>query len=307
MLYNPRAGSIVRRGPAFAERIVKMLEAEGHHVTAEPTRGPGHAAQMAATAAATGADLVIVAGGDGTINEALGGLVYSPVPLAVLPAGTANVLANEIGLARMEDAVRALRGCAPVRVSAGKLTNNRGVRHFLLLAGAGFDAQVVYEVNLGLKARLGKLAYYAATWSRIGHRLPQFSVHVDGQDVRASFVLTSRVRNYGGDLEICRGAHLLDDDFEVVILEGRYVIRYLHYFAGIITGRLNAIPGARVLRTNRVELDAPSDSRIYVQVDGEKAGQLPATIEIVPEAVSLLLPDPYCERWRTSRRERVGA
>jgi diacylglycerol kinase family enzyme len=99
----------------------------------------------------------------------------------------------------------------------------------------------------------------------------------------------------------------LDDDFEVVILEGRYVIRYLHYFAGIITGRLNAIPGARVLRTNRVELDAPSDSRIYVQVDGEKAGQLPATIEIVSEAVSLLLPDPYCERWRTSRRERVGA
>ena len=106
-------------------------------------------------------------------------------------------------------------------------------------------------------------------------------------------MLVSRVRNYGGDLEIARAAHLLRPDFEVVIFEGSNSFRFAKYLLGVVFGGLSKMKGVTVVKTPRVRFEASGSNSVYVQVDGEYAGRLPATVEIVPEAITLLLPESY--------------
>jgi diacylglycerol kinase (ATP) len=248
---------------------------------------------------ARGADLVLVAGGDGTVNEVVEGMAQSPVPMGVLPAGTANVLAMEMRLgSRPERAAELLAACSPRRIALGRLTcdGGRTVRHFLLMAGIGLDAHMVYHANADLKARTGKFAYWVAGWSMIGRRLPEFEIEADGRLSRCSFALVSRVRNYGGDFQIARSTTLFDDSFEVVAFEGRSTLPYARYFTGMLLGRLEGMKGITVTRARRVTLRHPEDERVYVQIDGEHAGRLPAEIEIVPDALTLLVPPGYGDR-----------
>ena len=278
------------------ERVVEILRRGGHHVTAAPTTGPATAGEIARTQIAGGADLILAAGGDGTINEVAEGMVHSTVPLGILPAGTANVLAMEMKLGRkLEDVAERLEQCSPHRISIGHLTADGGrvSRHFLLMAGIGLDAHVVYHVSGSLKARAGKFAYWVAGWSLLGRQLPEFDVEVDGERRRCSFALLSKVRNYGGDFEIAREVSLFDDQFEVVLFEGRSSLRYVPYFVGLAANRLSGMKGVTVLRAQDVVLRKPDDQRVYVQVDGESAGHLPAKIEIVPAALTLLVPPQY--------------
>ena len=203
---------------------------------AAPTRGPRTAGAIAREHIAGGADLILAAGGDGTINEVAEGMVHCEVPLGVLPAGTANVLGMEMGLGG--DPVRAaerLDECRPRRISVGHVTCDGGrvSRHFLLMAGVGLDAHVVYHVNAALKDRIGRFAYWVAGWSLLGRRLPQFRVEIDGRPRECSFALLSKVRNYGGDFEIAKRVTLLDDEFEAVLFQGRTSLPYVKYFAGM--------------------------------------------------------------------------
>jgi diacylglycerol kinase (ATP) len=150
-------------------------------------------------------------------------MVGSSVPLGILPAGTANVLAMEMKLGR--DPVKVARRFGelqPRQVSVGHVNmNGGGARHFLLMAGIGLDAHVVYHVNAALKARTGKFAYWLAGWSLLGKRLAQFEVEAAGKRYPCSFALLSKVRNYGGDFEIARSVTLLEDQFEVVLFQGK--------------------------------------------------------------------------------------
>ena len=161
LIYNPLAGGLSGKRASRLDQVLDHLRQDGHSVTALPTSHAGHAGELAAGSVSRGADLVIVAGGDGTINEAVNGMVGAPVPLAVLPAGTANVLATEIGLGPgMLRAARQLKFLRPVRIAAGCLTcASRKPRHFLMMAGFGLDAGIVAAVQPGNKKRLGKIAY----------------------------------------------------------------------------------------------------------------------------------------------------
>jgi diacylglycerol kinase family enzyme len=118
-------------------------------------------------------------------------------------------------------------------------------------------------------------------------------VTVEGNPHNCSFALISRVRNYGGDLQIACNTSLLKDCFEVVLFEGTSTYRYLKYLAGVATRRLAGMRGVTVSQTTSVELSCPSDSRIYVQIDGEFAGRLPAKIELAAASLTLLLPPAY--------------
>jgi YegS/Rv2252/BmrU family lipid kinase len=298
VIYNPRAGKFGRAGIALVERATAILERNGHTVTVAPTTGPGTAGQIARAHIDAGAGLIVAAGGDGTINEVVEGMVHSRVPLAILPAGTANVLAMEMKLgSRLERVAERLEECRPQRIPVGRLICDGGRvdRHFMLMAGIGLDAHIVYNVNAGLKARVGKVAYWVAGWSLLGKRLGQFSVEAGGQRRECSFALISKVRNYGGDFEIARNVNLMDDEFELVLLEGRNTLRYVKYFTGMVLNNLAGMKGASVLRADRINICCPSDDRIYVQIDGEFAGRLPAEIRIVPDALTLLIPPAYLE------------
>ncbi len=265
-------------------------------MTLAPTTGPRTAGGIASEHIGRGADLVIVAGGDGTINEAAEGMIHSPVPLAILPAGTANVLAMETKVGpRLERAAARLDELEPRRIAVGRISCDHGrvSRHFLCMAGVGLDAHIVYHVNSGLKARAGKFAYWLAGWSLFGRSLTQFQVSFGGEARECSFALVSRVRNYGGDFQIAPTVTLLDDGFEVVLFEGRSSVRYVKYFAGMALKRLPGMKGVTVLRTGCLELTAPEDRRVYAQIDGEFAGHLPVEIGIVPDALTLLVPREY--------------
>ncbi len=251
---------------------------------------------MAREFAERGADLVLAAGGDGTINEVAEGLVHTAVPLGILPAGTANVLANEMRLTdHLERAAVRLRDSRPYRISVGHLTCENGAvsRHFLMMAGVGLDAHVVYRVSARLKSWAGKAAYWVAGWSFLGRRLAEFQVEVNGRQRKCSFALVSKVRNYGGDFEIARQVSLFDDSFEVVLFEGSSSLRYVKYFTGLVLNRIDGMNGVTVLREKCLKLTDPEDQRVYVQIDGEFAGHLPAHLRIVPDALTLLVPPEY--------------
>jgi len=265
-------------------------------VTCCATTGPCTAGALAREQIARGADLILAAGGDGTLNEVAEGMAHSQVPLGVLPAGTANVLAMEMKLGGdFLGAARRLGDCRPQRISIGQVSADAGAttRHFLLMAGIGLDAQIVYKVSAPLKAHIGKLAYWVAGWGMLGRSLPEFSIEADGVTHRCSFALVSKVRNYGGDFEIARDVSLFDDHFEVVLFQGRSTLRYVRYFAGLVANRIAGIPGIVVLRARRVSAPQPFDARIFLQIDGEFAGRLPAEIRIVPDALTLLVPPEY--------------
>ena len=266
-------------------------------MTSIPTTGPGTASAIARDSIEKNADAIIAAGGDGTINEVLNGVVGTDVPLAILPAGTANVLAVEMELGRnMIDAADQLESCVPARISVGLLQNQVEERHFLLMAGIGLDALIVYNIDARLKARIGKAAYWLAGFSQFGKALPEFDVRVMGHLTRCSFALASRVRNYGGDLWIARGASLFSDHFEVVLFEGAHSLPYMKYFLGVLTGRLAHMQGVSILQTDTLQVECATDPGIYVQVDGEFAGRLPATFTIVPRAVTLLVPPAFRDK-----------
>jgi diacylglycerol kinase family enzyme len=245
-----------------------------------------------------GADLIVVAGGDGTINEAAEGLIASAVPLGILPAGTANVLATEMKLGgNLEKVAHRLGELVPKRISVGHLSCDGGAvsRHFLLMAGVGLDAHVVHRVNAALKAKTGKFAYWVAGWSLLGKRLAEFDVEIEGTKRKCSFALLSKVRNYGGDFEIARSVTLLHDRFEVILFEGSTATSYVKYFAAMAFNRLRGMSGVTVVRADQVTIAAADGRRAYVQIDGEIGGTLPAEIRIVPDALTLLAPKGYGE------------
>jgi len=263
-----------------------------------PTPGPNKAGELARRAAQDGCDLVLAAGGDGTINEAINGLVGNPVVFGALPAGTANVLANELGLSNRPDrAASQLLHAVPTRIPLGAYDRpGHSRRHFALMAGIGLDARIVYELDLNLKARLGKLAYWHGGFRQLGRRVPQFTIKVHGVPHVASFALITRVRNYGGDFEIAKRVRLTDAEFEVVLFQNHEWHDYLRFFGAVVTNRLYTTPGVTICRASEAVIAPPEDERIYVQMDGEAVGSVPATISSVPDSLTLLIPKGYSDR-----------
>lgn len=274
------------------QRVQAILESGGINARLTPTAAPGHATELAAQAVADGADLVIAMGGDGTVNEVLNGMANQKVPLAVIPAGTANVFCCETGIPRQpEKAARLLPEWVEATVALGWLRFVKGPsRYFLCMAGAGFDAAIVQRVEPSVKRRLGKLAYWSAGFAAFGEKLAILRARADGEERLTGFALTSRVRNYGGDLSIATKASLFADRFELVTFNGRSTIPYTIYLAGAAIACATRMPGVNSLLTRKVELTAENGATVYIQADGEAAGQLPVTIEIAPAALTVLVP-----------------
>jgi diacylglycerol kinase family enzyme len=245
-------------------------------------------------------------------------MANSDVPLGILPAGTANVLANELGIGKtMERAAEVLADSLQERVALGVISSETSRdpetsrheasrRYFLLMAGAGLDADIVYHLDQRMKAAFGKVAYWVGGFSKVGRRIPEFTVQADGREYRASFALLSRVRNYGGDLEIAPTISLLDDEFEMVLFEGESSLGFLKYMLAVVVHRQRAMRGITIVRTRQATFSAPGDLKIHLQVDGEYAGLAPARVEIVPNALTLLVPPGFRARRPASVPISVG-
>lgn len=298
LVYNPEAGRI-RSRPKMIDKLLTPLRERVEHVEAAPTEGPRTAGRVVRKWIEKGAELVCVAGGDGTVNEAAEGIAGTGVPLLVLPAGTANVLSCEIGAGN--DAVRVasrLEQFEPVEFAPGVLRNAEGERLFLCMAGAGLDARIVRLVSPEWKRRLGKLSYWQGGIAQLGRRLETFEAEVEGRRYECSFALLARVRNYGGDLWIARHANLLEDRLAVVLFEGRSSLRYVKYFSGVLLNRLEGMSGVRLLEAQQVKIRPLGDPMIDLHVDGEHAGFAPAEAALSGRRIRLLVPPRFAEAMR---------
>jgi len=307
IIYNPVARTI-SRNLHLLQRSIEALAAQDIAAKLVATTGPNSAGLQARQQIETGCDLILAAGGDGTINEVANGMLNTGVPLGILPGGTANVLAREMKLpANLLRVAQEMRQMTPTRVSVGSLRIGEQRRTFLCMAGAGLDAEIVCNVDLDLKASIGKLAYYVGGFGQVFRPLTEFEVTVDGKKYEASFALISRVRNYGGDLEIAKGASLLSDDFEVVLFRGKQSYQYLPYLVGVALGQTARLSGCTIVHGRTVNCHAVDGKDVFAQVDGELAGKLSVTAELVPQALTLLMPRQYLAKEQAQMEVRACA
>lgn len=290
LIYNPVAGKLKRNDQRLLRETVAALREAGVDPKLAPTTGPKMAGSLARQEIDTGADLIIGLGGDGTINEIASGVIGTQTPLAILPGGTANVLSIETrGGTNAVKAARKFASRVPKRMAAGVVRMGGGERHyFMAMTGVGLDARIVHDVMPGLKKATGKFAYWVAGFQQFVR--PLHSVFTNGSVSKYGFVLVSRVRNYGGDLEIARQASLLGDDFQVVSFRGTNPLLYTVYMAGVAIRQHRFLPGVDIRRAQRVEFPKPG---AYIQIDGELAGMTPAVVEILPDALTLLVPPEF--------------
>lgn len=300
LIHNPKAGRGRRRQKEL-ELACDYLASRNIPVRLQETSGPGMATELARQAAAAGFDLVIVCGGDGTVNEVVNGLAGTSTPLALLPAGTGNIVAKELRLPwNVLRAARLIPEGEVRRIALGCA----GGRYFLAVAGVGVDANIVYKLEARMKSSLGQLSYWLESLRQLfAYSFPTFRlVPLCGMDspVEATFAVIGRTAHYGGPIRITTGANLLADDFEVVAFTARWRIAFLLYLLGVWTGTLKSLPGVHFFRTTRLRCEAARTTRknpnLYVECDGELSGQLPQDFLIVPDALSLVFPRPPVHR-----------
>ncbi len=283
IIFNPTAGG--RRRQRF-DAVLVELRRLGCTLTVRPTGRRGDAEQIAASADLNRYDVLVVAGGDGTINEAVNGLCGSRLPLAIVPLGTANVLAAEIGLETDPVAIaRTIALGRPCPISVG-LANGRC---FLLMAGTGFDAHVVQHVDLALKRRIGKAAYWHSILRQLrAFAFPEYVVTIGDETWRAASVLVANGHYYGGRFVCAPAADLRRPSLEVCMFGRRGRISVLGYGLAMLTGRLPRLPSYRIVSAEKVHIGGPADDP--VQADGDIIGHLDVSIEVLPSAIRLVYP-----------------
>ncbi len=288
LIYNPAARRLQWRRARKLRAVLERLRSFGLAVEVQGTVGSNHAPGLVRSALQRGCDLIIACGGDGTINEVVRGMEGSRVPLMVIPAGTANVLAQEIGLPLdWVDAAGLLETGRIRRIALGRV----GSRPFILMAGIGVDAAVVSAVNPGLKRLLGQGAFWISGLRQfLSYPFAPFEVQADGDSRRATFAVIARAKNYGGGFQIAGQADLFSDDFQVCLFQAGNRWRFPRYFWGVVRRRHHRLPDVLQFRARSVLVEG--STQIGVQIDGELIGCLPQSVTLQPDALSLLIPGP---------------
>ncbi len=255
---------------------------------------------MARAAVDRGCDLMIVCGGDGTINEVVNGMATACTPLAILPSGTANIIAKELGLPRgILEAARQLPSWQPCRVSLGRAnweeSGSPRQRYFLAVAGIGFDAHIISQLNLPMKHRVGVLAYgWEALRQALCYGFPRFQCTVDNSTSSATFVVIQRSRRYAGWLRLAQEQSIRDPGFSCCLFTSSKRARYFHYALAVLMRTHARFRDVKMLNGNSVRCSRGSlQETVYFEVDGEMAGRIPVTFDIVPDALTLLAPQSF--------------
>ena len=291
LISNPKTGRYGSRRLRSIQEAASQLESLGIAVDLKLTAGPGDAAELAARAARNGSSDVIVAGGDGTINEAIQGLAGTNARLGILPRGTANVLARELGLPLDDKQAVAVAAQGKSRkIYLGLVINEatKEKRHFVLMAGIGLDASVVRRVQPSLKRRIGKGAFWISGLSHLADWNPiPFTLEINGEKYTSTFAAIGKAARYGGDLSITPGARLDQPEFEICIIETMSRVRYLHLLSyAMRNGMPRDKPEVRFV--NATSVKAFGDAA--VQIDGELLGTLPMRFEIAPHSLEVIVP-----------------
>jgi diacylglycerol kinase (ATP) len=288
LISNPKTGRYGARRRPQLEAVCDYLRQQNVEVELVTTKGPADATKLAAEAASNGFTEVIVSGGDGTINEALQGMIGTNAKLGILPTGTGNVLARELKLpldAEKSAAVIARGRTRAIYPGCVIDEHDESRRYFLLMAGIGLDATVIKRVHPGLKKRLGKAAFWYSGLSQLAGWQPiPFEIEIDGQTYEATFAVIGKAAGYGGELSVTPRARIDQPEFEICVIESRSRLRYLRLLSYAMRGGIPANKnGIRFFHATQ----ARAKGKTAVQIDGELLGNLPMRFEIAPHTIDV--------------------
>lgn len=306
LIYNPASGQRPKRRTALIKGVVAVLEGAGIEVNVIATESPESAGPQALEAVRLGCDTVLACGGDGTAHEVMQSLVGGSAVLGVIPMGTANALATDLGLPSSPvKAAKMLLSAAPARISVGRvfyqdLEDKPRSRYFVVAAGVGVDGVFFSRLDSRLKQKLGYLLYLLEAL-RLGatHTFPMFRASFfqaendTPRSEEASQILAVRISNFGGLVnKLAPGAALGNDNLHVIAFKTRSRLRYLRFMVAVWFRRHTYSRTIELVDCSAVECSdlAGAKERSFVEADGELLGTLPVRIEVVPQSLTLLIP-----------------
>lgn len=280
-ILNPAARS--DKAIKLRERIHALSGGVPMHLTSEA----GDARQIASQAVRDGVEVIIAAGGDGTLNEVINGIGHAPVRLGILPVGTMNVFATEIGipLGNLEAAWKVIEQGKVISVDLPRANDT----HFIQLAGVGLDAEVVRKTTADSKRALGPLSYLLTLVQVAAHKPPHILLEAEGGRLReGSFALIGNGRLYGGPFPVFKRANLQDGLLDVLVFENQSHWDVVRYFQAIAFGTHPELPDVEYFQTSSLKVTSSGD--VPVELDGEIAGMLPCVFSIESQKLLVIAP-----------------
>ena len=285
IIFNPISGS--RLAGKRIKHIRQYFENHNYLVNWSVTRQKGNATIFAKEIDDSFYAAVVI-GGDGTINEVVNGLQGRQIPIGIIPQGTGNLLAKELGIPiSIEKACAVIKRARTISMDLGHDTK----RYFFLMAGIGIDAEIVYAIDAARKGNISLLTYIIPIIRTIiNYHLPRITISINGTVVEkeASFVFVSNVKGYFGPVRFAYLAKTNDGQFDVCIMKGRKKLHILKYVIGAATGTLRMFSDVLYLRGKDVTVTGYTSDRY--QLDGDPGGTLPASFKAIPDAVRFFVP-----------------
>ena len=294
IVYNPTAGQSPDLQNTL-DRVANLWRDLGWQVQIAATTSPGDATTKARQASQSGYHAVVAAGGDGTVNEVMNGLVGTQTALGVLPLGTVNIWAREMGLSMdMLKAAASLAKSELTQIDVGRAGN----RYFLLMAGIGFDAAVTATISLAEKRRLGVIAYIKqaiqVAWNFRGVRL---KLRIDGKRVRGKIlmVIVGNSQLYGGVVKFTAHATIDDGLLDICVIKGQGMLSAPRRLISIFARHYNRDPLVQYFQGRQIDIRGQRGKALPVQVDGDYLGKTPMSFQVVPHSLWILVP-PNADR-----------
>ena len=289
LITNPAAA---RTRKAVTDIVVSVLKREGCSVDLVETTGHGDAARAARAGADDNVDAIAVYGGDGTVMQTVAGIAGRNIPVGLIPGGTGNLLAGNLGLPRKPAAAaRVIARGRPRAIDLGRFENSEGAQYFSVACGSGFDAELMARTSSAAKRRWGFAAYVARGYKLVLDAAPvPYRVSVDGEafDVEATSIMVANCRQFIPPiLSIAPGISLDDGQLDVVVLKARGLWQSAGILWRMLRQRVDGV-AIRRFRGRDVRVEAHPDR--LVQLDGEIGGHTPFSATIVDGGLSVLVP-----------------
>jgi len=291
LIINPLSGR--KKVEAYLPRIREIL-GRGNILSLSMTKEKDSAFHEARKVTREGYDIIVVCGGDGTLNEVINGVISSgnSLPIGFVPCGTSNIYALSAGIPL--DPIEASKIVIKVhmrKIDLGKVGSGISARYFVSMAGIGYDASVIRALKPGLVNTIGGVPAHIVTGicQLIKHKQTELSIKLDGSPYRGFQAIICNGAFYGVSSIIAPEADMADGYLDVILFKNgkrRDILRYV--FAILIGGHLN-FKDVEYKKAKKIEIEAPEE--VWIQVDGESMGSLPQRFEVYPQAIQMILPE----------------